>query len=410
VTFAVAGLMVGGIAVGVLTRSNGVTVVMEPVSGERGAPGHGIVFYSGTNEAGVAEADQYSDWEYVDNNRPLGINYSDWTKGDCSPDVAATHPSDRNLHVLVGYSIGRLGPIYFLLDSSRWDEVDTIWLLDPGTKAEMDPPDGCDAKLGRRPGELLAEWLAGASNRKLIVVSAASTNPGGRAGLLEYYLQDIMNMPPEVANRARLCIDGSTGHKAVPGVYMPLIHGTTDCPAPANGAGSGPLAGTPTPAPAPPVVPAPPTPQAPPVQPTPPAATPPFAVPPAASSPGPTPAVPPAAPSAPPVAPAPAPSPQPTSAPAPTPIPRFIETTGGETHTWTNYRNAGGQPGPVFPARTDVEIGCKLQGFAVANSNTWWYRIGAGPYYASADAFYNNGAKSGPLKGTPYFDPAVPDC
>jgi len=55
-----------------------------------------------------------------------------------------------------------------------------------------------------------------------------------------------------------------------------------------------------------------------------------------------------------------------------------------------------------------------LQGFKVANGNPWWYRI-AQPgwdnrFYASADAFYNNGATSGSLRGTPWVDEAVPTC
>ena len=90
------------------------------------------------------------------------------------------------------------------------------------------------------------------------------------------------------------------------------------------------------------------------------------------------------------------------------------ETTGGPTNTWTNYTNAGGTQGPTIPAFTTVQIACKLQGFRVADGNTWWYRIASGPwnsqYYASADAFYNNGATSGSLSGTPFVDAAVPNC
>ncbi|MFI7598197.1 hypothetical protein [Actinoplanes sp. NPDC049681] len=99
-----------------------------------------------------------------------------------------------------------------------------------------------------------------------------------------------------------------------------------------------------------------------------------------------------------------------TTAPAPV----RAETVGGTTHTWTNYLNAGGDAGPVISSFTTVDISCRRQGFAVQNGNTWWYRI-ASPgwddrYYASADAFYNNGATSGPLLGTPYVDEAVPLC
>jgi hypothetical protein len=111
-------------------------------------------------------------------------------------------------------------------------------------------------------------------------------------------------------------------------------------------------------------------------------------------------------------APTPQPAPQPT--PAPPPPTTYAETTGGATNTWTNYTNAGGYQGPTIPAFTTVQIACRLTGFRVADGNTWWYRIAQSPwngaYYASADAFYNNGATSGTLHGTPFVDANVPSC
>lgn len=107
-------------------------------------------------------------------------------------------------------------------------------------------------------------------------------------------------------------------------------------------------------------------------------------------------------------APAPAPSPSP-SAPA-----TYAETTGSVTHTWSDYGNAGGTEGPSIPANDTVQIACKVTGFKVEDGNTWWYRIASGPwnnaYYASADAFYNNGQTSGSLVGTPFVDVNVPNC
>jgi hypothetical protein len=100
--------------------------------------------------------------------------------------------------------------------------------------------------------------------------------------------------------------------------------------------------------------------------------------------------------------------------PGPTPSPTYSETTGGVVHTWTNYTNAGGTEGPSIPSNDTIEIACRLPGFAVADGNTWWYRIASSPwngaYYASADAFYNNGQASGSLIGTPFVDPAVASC
>jgi hypothetical protein len=92
----------------------------------------------------------------------------------------------------------------------------------------------------------------------------------------------------------------------------------------------------------------------------------------------------------------------------------LAETAGGVTHTWTNPTNAGGTQGPSVASGQTIGVACKVTGFRVADGNTWWYRIASSPwnnqYYASADAFYNNGATSGPLRGTPFVDPAVPDC
>ncbi|MGO4341521.1 hypothetical protein [Pedococcus sp. 2YAF34] len=100
--------------------------------------------------------------------------------------------------------------------------------------------------------------------------------------------------------------------------------------------------------------------------------------------------------------------------PPPPPAQTWTETVGGDAKSWTNYTNAGGAQGPTIPAFTSVQIACALEGFRVADGNIWWYRIASSPwnsaYYVSADAFYNNGATSGPLTGTPFVDPAVAHC
>ena len=109
----------------------------------------------------------------------------------------------------------------------------------------------------------------------------------------------------------------------------------------------------------------------------------------------------------------PAPTTTTTTPAAPTPT-TYSETVGGNTNTWTNYSNAGGNQGPTISNGTTVQVACKVQGFRVQDGDTWWYRIASGPwsnsYYASADAFYNNGQTSGSLLGTPYVDNAVPNC
>jgi hypothetical protein len=96
------------------------------------------------------------------------------------------------------------------------------------------------------------------------------------------------------------------------------------------------------------------------------------------------------------------------------------ETVGGDSQTWTNYLNGGGTQGMTIPGGTTVQISCTVMGLpvdqtaAVPNGDTWWYRIASAPwsnqFYASADGFYNNGATTGSLVGTPLVDPNVPAC
>ena len=92
----------------------------------------------------------------------------------------------------------------------------------------------------------------------------------------------------------------------------------------------------------------------------------------------------------------------------------YSETVGSNANTWSDYADAGGSQGPTIADGTTVEIDCVVQGFAVQDGNTNWYRIASAPwtsaFYVSADAFYNTDQTSGSLLGTPFVDPSVPDC
>jgi chitodextrinase len=96
------------------------------------------------------------------------------------------------------------------------------------------------------------------------------------------------------------------------------------------------------------------------------------------------------------------------------PPPQYFETTGGVTHTWSNWTNAGGTEGPTISSNATVQIACRLTGWTAPDGNNWWYRIAQSPwngqFYASADAFYNNGQTSGSLHGTPFVDSNLPVC
>jgi hypothetical protein len=92
----------------------------------------------------------------------------------------------------------------------------------------------------------------------------------------------------------------------------------------------------------------------------------------------------------------------------------YTETVGSVAHTWTDYADAGGTEGPEIASGQSVQIACRATGFAVEDGNTWWYEIASSPwdsnYWVSTDAFYNDGATSGSLLNTPFYDPSVPVC
>jgi hypothetical protein len=94
--------------------------------------------------------------------------------------------------------------------------------------------------------------------------------------------------------------------------------------------------------------------------------------------------------------------------------PSRTETPGSKVLTWSDYRDAGGMPGPVLPAHKAVRVACRIEGFKAQDGNTWWYKVVVqgtrGTYYGSADAFYNNGRTSGSLRNTPFVDKAVALC
>ncbi|MGO9761519.1 MAG: CHAP domain-containing protein [Solirubrobacteraceae bacterium] len=107
-----------------------------------------------------------------------------------------------------------------------------------------------------------------------------------------------------------------------------------------------------------------------------------------------------------------------TTTPPPPPPPvkgeTYSETPGSEVHTWTEYSDGGGTEGAPIPAGQAVQVSCKVEGLKVQDGDVWWYRLASSPwdgvYYASADPFYNDGATSGSLIGTPAVDPRVPNC
>ena len=82
-------------------------------------------------------------------------------------------------------------------------------------------------------------------------------------------------------------------------------------------------------------------------------------------------------------------------------------------------------PGPTTPtpaaprarrsaSNQTVQIACRVQGFRVADGNTWWYRVASPPwnntYYVVGRRVLQQRPDLGSLHGTPFVDGAVAGC
>jgi transcriptional regulator with XRE-family HTH domain len=92
----------------------------------------------------------------------------------------------------------------------------------------------------------------------------------------------------------------------------------------------------------------------------------------------------------------------------------WTETTGTAARTWSDYRVAGGRSGEALGPRESVQVSCRVRGYVVPDGDPWWYRIESPPwngdYYATSDAFYNEGSTSGPVDTGVVVDEHVPEC
>jgi hypothetical protein len=411
------------------------------------------IFYSGGGHAGEDSGSDAGAWVMVE--KPFK-DYEVWRgTSDCNSNRAVPRRPSRTFTRLVGYSLGRLGPAYYLQQMEQRHVVSavrSVILLDPGVAEEFD----CDDKSGA--GYTYATWLRQNPANRLLIINGEATAADKYKGLRDTYLSKLtaQTVGANVGDRVLVCDIPSIKHRRMDEAWKHLIPAATQtgCPEPTTPSRYSPKS---KPGAAPPPPPPP-------------------------SDPGPVGGSPqvsvgqgPAAPQgyryaisisgfaggsqvtivcrdsvdpggfytfplgvdgagngstasqcysgdgpdhwvtangiesnhvswggggAPP--------------PPPPPAQTWAETTGGVTHTWTNYTNAGGYEGPTIASNATVQIACKLSGFRVADGNTWWYRIASDPwsgnYYASADAFYNNGQTSGSLLGTPFVDPSVRDC
>lgn len=174
----------------------------------------GTVFYSGECNAGAGEATGAT-WRLTAGGGGFCAfeNHYDglWMKGNCDTSLAAAFPStihSQKITQLAGYSLGRLGPIYFLKQApTRASEIDYILLLDPANTSNLSK--SCDANPSIGAWNLLASWLAQNSGNRLVIMAGPLTSSEEHAAIRAYYLRNLS--AATLAAQVFVC-DTSTSH------------------------------------------------------------------------------------------------------------------------------------------------------------------------------------------------------
>jgi hypothetical protein len=195
------------------------------------------VFYSpNTNPHGIDRA----------NGADLNLTIDKWSAGDCAPELAAKVPA--GVDTLAGWSVGRLGPVYFLEKATdeQKNDLRTIILFDPGASSDMDKPSFAKQLAGKNTCDwrydingLLSDWLSSNKENRLFVMTGRDSemktdpgNPGSHStfqGLWKHYFAGLWNK--DFADRAKVCDYNNMDHATVLDSFSEMIDNPPEnCP------------------------------------------------------------------------------------------------------------------------------------------------------------------------------------
>ncbi len=155
-------------------------------------------------------------------NGGTGFYNGRWASSTHCDPSHATYPATLNGHPvtqLVGFSLGRLGPLYLLrASSSLAAKVNSIIMLDPGSSEIA----GNDCDTNYNSAGNLASWLARSSANRLVIIAGTDTQANGYAGINNVYLSSL-----SVATRKAqvLVCAANLSHASVMSTYGPQLIG-----------------------------------------------------------------------------------------------------------------------------------------------------------------------------------------
>jgi hypothetical protein len=187
------------------------------------------VFYSGDGHAGENSGKSVDAWVMVEE---AFHEYEVW-KGtsECNSNRAVPRKPERTFTRLVGYSLGRLGPAYYLQQMEQLgikSSVRSVILLDPGVESEFK----CDGRSGA--GYTYATWLRQHPDNRLLIITGARSDDDEYKGLNDTYLSKLtaQSVSSNVGDRVLVCDVPSIKHSRMDEAWKHLINAAlpTSCP------------------------------------------------------------------------------------------------------------------------------------------------------------------------------------
>jgi hypothetical protein len=159
--------------------------------------------------------------------------YATWAPGGCSYGGGVDNPHNGSwVSILGGWSNGRLGPIYYLMNAT-YDQlfhIHYILLIDPGNYQDFST--SCESSINA--SATLANWLSLDKNNHLVILAASATGSDAGNGLSYFYLSAIQQV--NLLNQVTVCWDDNLDHETAFNLYAAngqtslMSYPSTSCP------------------------------------------------------------------------------------------------------------------------------------------------------------------------------------